>query len=105
MATIYSTRFIAVKGGTTLHTYTVPAGFVAVIRDVDTYASSEFSAAQVFLEGHLGQALWAWTAGLGQESYGSWRGRQVINAGETFGLRFNISEADGTCSGYLLTLP
>lgn len=105
MATVYSTRFIEVKGGTTFYGYTVPLGFVAVIRDVDTYASSELAFAQVFLEGALGQALWWWQSGLGQDSYGSWRGRQVVMAGETFGLRINVSHADATCSGYLLTLP
>lgn len=105
MATVYSTRFIAVKGGTTFYGYTVPPGNLAIVRDVDTYASSELAFSQVFFEGNEKQAIWFWESGLGAESYGSWRGRQVFNPGEQFGIRINVSHADATVSGYLLTLP
>lgn len=101
---VYSTRFIVLHGGS-FGQYTVAAGFIAVVRDVDTYASSEFGESIVFLQGSSGQAMWQWQSGLGQESYGSWRGRQVIFGDESFNVTVEGVACDATVSGYLLTAP
>lgn len=101
---IYSTRFIVLHGGSDA-SYTVPEGFVAVVRDVDTYSSSLIGFSQVFLQGSAGQAMWEWSSGVGQASYGSWRGRQVIFGLETFSIHVEGVACDATVSGYLLTAP
>lgn len=90
---VYSHRFIA---GTAellpfAFAYTVPDGFVAIIRDVDGSAQNEDPDSPLILElnptGAFGVGLcpiqWEFEANQSQGPF-SWRGRQVVNAGETF---------------------
>lgn len=84
--------------------YTVPAGFVAVLRDLDAYFGGDIAPQNMFLHGPAGQAIWwnGWTvliAGVAQ-----WRGRQVIQGGESFDVTTD-APMDVSVSGYLLTLP
>jgi hypothetical protein len=101
---LYSTRFI---GGTVAEgtdaAFTVPAGFVAVVRDVVvTNAASS-----------PGQISWgiSTTAGfivaynfteLGSGASAQWTGRQVANAGEDLFIFAGVEAIIGM-SGYLLT--
>lgn len=98
---VYSTRFLAWSSETTPGPYEVPAGYVLVLRDLDVYSG--------------GGAIISWKLSVndvatitgGQftdESIpqtATWRGRQVLQAGEF--LTFASDGAtDGLASGYLL---
>lgn len=109
MASVYSTLFLS--GNTTggAPVYTVPAGFVAILRDVDVYNNS-LVFAELFLEdSEFGNTIWRVdnNAFIPGSSIGSsqWRGRQVFTEGN--GFLFNASSGtwDVRASGYLLTLP
>jgi len=107
VAAVYSTRFLQAHGLSGTTTYTVPAGYRAVLVQLDTY-SNPLLALEVFLHGALGQAMWwgQWTPTIPQ--YQHWAGRQVIEAGESVDVEVNAGPGDGadvTLSGYLLTLP
>lgn len=109
MGTIYSTVFLNGNTGSGAPVYTVPAGFVAVLRDVDVYNNS-FVLAELFLEdSETGVTIKRWDnsalipdANLGSDE---WRGRQVFTEGN--GFLFNASSGvwDVRASGYLLTMP
>lgn len=108
MANIYSVRFIAVKGLTGTSSYTVPAGMVAIVRDVDTFIGTPTGVNALFLHGEHGQAMWWTSATIGQSQYASWRGRQVVEAGLTFDVQASVGALDAydvTVSGYLLDAP
>lgn len=105
---VYSTRFIQAHGLTSTASYTVPAGFIAVVRDVDTWISTPIGLNALFLHGALGQAIWQTSATIGESQYGSWRGRQVFEPGELVEVEADVGALDAydvTVSGYLLTLP
>lgn len=103
---VYSTRFLASSGtGTQEPTYTVPDGFVAVIRDIDGIVPD--IAGSVVQCGLVDpQALFV------DENYASnggkhvqWQGRQVAYAGEQLaGLIIGAAFGSLCASGYLLTV-
>lgn len=101
MVYVYSTQFLAWSDESTPPPFTVPTGYVAVMRDLDVTTG--------------GGSIISWEAGLvggakiagGQFTDESlfqmaqWRGRQVVPAGEQ--LYFASDGAtDGAMSGYLL---
>lgn len=103
---VYSTRFLAFSTTSTEEeTYTVPSGFVAVLRDVDVY--------------HQGGAADGWSVQLvdplcylmtggdtGSAGLAQWSGRQIFNAGEQLqGTLYSAGDlASMMASGYLLAL-
>lgn len=101
---VYRTRFLAWHAEESPPSYEVPAGYVAIVRDLDVYSGggaiinwqlavndlAVFAAGQFTIEA-LGQT-------------GQWRGRQVVHAGEFLAFSSDGS-TDGMCSGYLLSLP
>lgn len=107
MATaVYSVRFIAVNSVGGEGTYTVPSGYRAIVRDIDTaQVGGEANTPWDCVNDSLGYVI---AGGFyeGVESYEQWRGRQVVNEGETIETS---SGGSGLCSfavsGYLLTLP
>lgn len=101
---VYSTRFLAGVGVTTAIVFTCPTGFVTVLRDLDTFYAG-LLVATARLIGSEGQTIWANAfAGGSEPEYASWRGRQVLIAGETVSLD-SSGATDMTLSGYLLTTP
>jgi hypothetical protein len=102
---IYSTRFFQISGLTGTHPYTVPAGFVAVVRDLDAFADPTISGSDLFFQGVATQTIWWNNFPVDQRSYGSFRGRQVFNPGETWFVTVDGDPVDVTVSGYLLTTP
>lgn len=105
---VYSTRFcnssISSAGDTTL--YTVPAGFRAVLRDVDIYFGG---ATGIVVELRAtGINFVPFAATTTDPEPGVWRGRQVLNAGESLTVHVATLPAGGGlnvfASGYLLTL-
>lgn len=104
MSSVYSTHFISAVGLVGTRAFTVPAGFVAVLRDLDVYNGGGFSATQVYLHGGLGQTIWFNNFAGPGAAYASWRGRQVLTAGFAFDITTN-GACDATLSGYLLSAP
>lgn len=102
--TVYSTRFLALQGLSGSQSYPCPFGYRLVLRDLDAWYVGLFDNT-VHLVGSSGQAIWGngFTGG-GTLNYASWRGRQIIEYGESFSV--NASQpTDVTVSGYLLLLP
>jgi hypothetical protein len=109
MATpVYSTRFLEAHGLTGTLSYTVPSGFTAIVRDVDSFIGTPVGVNALFLHGALGQAIWWTQATIGQSQYASWRGRQVFQEGESIEVEADVGTFDAydvTVSGYLLSNP
>ena len=104
---VYSSRFIQAKGLTSSIQFMVPSGFIAVVRDLDSFIGSPVGNNDIFLHGALGQAIWWSSATIGESQYASWRGRQVYEPGEIVEVEVNVGSFDAydvTVSGYLLTL-
>lgn len=105
---VYSTRFIQQHGLSGTASYVVPAGFTAVVRDVDSFIGAPVGLNALFLHGAIGQAIWWTQATIGESQYASWRGRQVYLEGETIEVEADVGTFDAydvTVSGYLLTNP
>lgn len=86
--------------------YTVPVGYLAIARDLDAFQGVTILPDTIYFIGSVGQVIWRNTAIISQDQYGSWRGRQVFNAGESFAVHSDRSfPFDITISGYLLTAP
>lgn len=105
MPAVYSTRFLSAKGATSTGSFTVPNGYVAVVRDLDAYANS-IAAAAIFLHGASGETLYWFDWGIATQEAVNWRGRQVYFAGESIEVEIAVGVADSVdyaLSGYLLT--
>lgn len=105
MATVYSKRLAQALGfpnGSSI-VYTVPAGYTAVVRDIDCYTSAGVSNADLFFEGAIGNTFFrAEVVALTQDSP-QWRGRQILFAGETLTVNNTSSVSwDFAISGYEL---
>lgn len=103
---VYSHRIYAEAGLNGSYVYTVPAGYVLVLRDIDAYANVTLASREIHVLGSAGQTIWwhAWNSTSNAQETAQWRGRQVLIAGET--LTFTTSDLiDITASGYLLATP
>jgi hypothetical protein len=106
MATVYSVLFLSQKGLTGSLVYTVPPGYVGILRDADVYAGASLLDQSLFMEDSFtGGAITGWVQSEGNAFAGIWRGRQVMEAGR--GFLFNVASGtwDVRASGYLLTAP
>lgn len=103
---VYSTRFIGQEFSTSYAEYTAPVGYVTIIRDIDVVNNGATPGFFVFLSNLTeNYAIWLAKFSDSQQTL-SWRGRQVIAAGETIALgQSGTSTLQGCVSGYLLTLP
>jgi len=103
VATIYSTRLVAVhdQPGSTPVTYTVPALGTLVVRCIDGYAGPTALGVTFYAKGSAGQVFASASGAALGSSQLTWRGREVLYAGETFSLEADDT-ADLTASGYLL---
>ena len=104
MAQVYSTRFISAPLEPAGLTYTVPDGYVAILRDFDAVGTGGESVQFTNLDAGATYFL-EYFPGSG---YGNiqWRGRQVVPAGETIAIYVSGASSGGTASlsGYLHTL-
>ena len=103
MATVYSVRFYEgrnVTGGT----FTVPAGVIWIVRDVDAFFGGGLAGGALDVVGTLGQTFaWFPFTGLTAAAF-QWRGRQVFNPGDVWGFTSGQG-IDLTLSGYSLIAP
>lgn len=109
MAGIYSTAFLKSHGGAG-GSYTVPDGFVAVIRSI-TAVNTMFLTIPEPFSVYLGDSsctIVEWTlSNLLPTSPGqsvNWQGRVVVEAHDTINVT-NGPDVDVTVSGYLLSAP
>jgi hypothetical protein len=108
VSSVYSTRFIAVQGLVGETDYVVPAGVVAVIRQIDmwqsAFAAAPESAVGIKMGGTYVRILELFSEPLTNVNL-HWSGRQVAYPGESiFAVQSSLSP-DVMVSGYLLTLP
>lgn len=98
----YSTRFLAWETTESPPSYVVPAGYVAIVRDVDVWSGG---GAIVNVQLEITDHAKFWAAQFTIESVAQvaqWRGRVVLNPGEV--LTFTADgPTDGVIGGYLLT--
>jgi len=107
-ASVYSTRFVnAQLTGTNTTYFTVPAGYVAVVRTMTAGWSAPANGqgiVQVLLNG---ANSYVWVAPIGASEIASalWNGRLVLPAGEIIrAANTGTATVRLTVSGYLLTL-
>lgn len=101
---IYSTRFLAWQASSLVPAYTVPAGYVAVVRDCDVYSGG---GSLIDFELSVNGVAKFWAGQFTIESipqWQGWRGRQVLFPGEELFFQSQYP-TDGLCSGYLLLNP
>ena len=103
---LYSTRFLAPSGaGNQTVDYTVPAGYIAIVRDVTAYLGGDtVEVAQCYLTDPQCVLLSAngSTDGAGVRQ---WTGRQVLEAGEVLqALILTTVFTSLIASGYLFTV-
>ena len=105
---LYSTRFAlhTVASAAPELLYTVPAGYVAILRDVD-YLMTGSAALALSLQVSGRTCVYLSPAPVAGVGYDSWRGRIVMNAGETLTSvvpGWTVQTADIHAGGYLLTV-
>lgn len=101
---IYSTRFLAFAADGTPAPYTVPTGFVAVVRDADIWSGG---GAMINFQLSINAVAKFWAGQFTVESIAQvaqWRGRVVVNEGEDLVFAAD-GVVDGVVGGYLLTAP
>lgn len=105
----YSTRFIGVSGLTSSVDFVVPAGFVAVVKEITVFAGNYYPGNRCYV--HQLPDGWEFfgqdsSSVPGDSTYGQWSGAVVLEAGETIeavgGLPGFIAW-DVYVGGYLLT--
>jgi hypothetical protein len=101
---LYSVRFFAEVGLNGTRAYAVQAGFRAVVRDIDVYASAGFSPKHARFFNSAGGTIKLFQVDPDTAISSQWTGRQVFEAGELIAVTTD-GPMDVTVSGYLLTVP
>lgn len=106
MASVYSTRFCLHAESTSVYVpvYTVPAGYVAVLRCIDVYFGS-VTGDQVIVD-VSGAPFWSTPISTVGSSSVPYRGRQVMQEGEILNVNYVLASggfAGVMASGYLLS--
>lgn len=109
LLTVYSTQFCAATPatGVTTKVYTVPEGFIAVLRTVSGYADVANATCYVYINGPisppvLGAVPWSTT---GDTHLVLWNGYQVFNSGDEIWVNMGGAHNTVMMSGYLLPAP
>jgi len=107
VASIYSTQFAAVNLTGSLTTlYTVPAGFVAVVRDVSGFMTTTTVGEAIVLSLQLANVNFATFQSDGSTYQDvHWEGRVVMPAGESLQVADSVAAGALVVSGYLLAAP
>lgn len=106
MGQVYSHLFIRANSpGPATYSYTVPAGYRAIVRDSDTYAGGSISSSgDCFFD--LDGVVYDWfTVDVDTTVVHQWRGRQVAESGSVLTVTITGIAMSTSVSGYLLTLP
>ena len=104
LSPVYTTTFLAAKGLTGTASYSVPAGFVAVVRDIDAYGSVT-AAGSVTVEGPAGEAIFYFPLPINGQDSKHLTTRCAYTAGQTITAVARVGPVDAmdvTVTGYLL---
>jgi hypothetical protein len=106
MTAVYSTRLFDAHSLVLAEHFTVPAGKVCIVRDIDVFFTA-LSAGNVNIVTPADGTFAYFSYVPSEPALQSWRGRQVFVAGEEVGVLpdFVTGECDVTISGYLLDAP
>lgn len=106
MAQVYSTQFVNLTSGLTSASFTVPAGFKAVLRDVTWFNPNTLSFTAMFTLGPSGQVVqYVEDANPSTNQYHQWEGRVVYGPGGVILMETSAAGPGGSAAGYLLSLP
>lgn len=107
---IYSKQFIFDQVGAGIsRTYTVPVGYVAILTQMQAYASQASAAVKGSVQKPPGLLLTVWNvSGIAVNQVVTWTGRLVLVAGDVINIQESASPWAGQmgiyASGYLLTV-
>lgn len=103
---VFSSQLLLWTSSTPNLSFEVPAGFTAVVRDVQAYSLAGGTGLRVFLQsGGVGPPVYvASLQAIGENVSAQWQGRVVAYAGDTINLDVAELGADDTVyvGGYLL---
>jgi len=102
---VYSTQFCKGSvGGSPAILYTVPAGYIAVLRSIAAYNNTGTAQSVLLSPGVSGSSEGAFAKddSLASGDVFQWEGRQVLNAGEQLIVAFPNATVAVMASGYLL---
>ena len=104
MASVYSTQIAAgiVAAGSSDPVFTVPSGFVVVLREIAWRCQS--SSAATFALAISGVATPFFQPSTSDYSQPPWSGRMVVIAGQTIEVEANSEAFEYVLSGYLLSV-
>lgn len=105
MAQVYSTRFHLIAAGGGSGAYLVPAGFLAVIRDVSGVSSSSGAAITVYLNSTIQVVRVQPDASFTVAEGLHWEGRIVALAGDEINVLADVGTSGAYVGGYLLSTP
>lgn len=101
---VYSTQFLLLDNvAAATYAYTVPAGQIAIVRDMDLVAPAG-SSAQIAYLAIEGAIIDMWAGITGALPGRQWRGRQVANPGQRVEIVTVVAGIYGALSGYLLSV-
>lgn len=105
MANVYSSRFIETSASRADETFTCPAGFVAVVRDIFVFAAGEGSENGVLVLGALLGVIFNARNDGSADLWVTEHMRYVFTAGETITAQATAGSPSIVICGYLLTAP
>jgi hypothetical protein len=106
VADVYSTNFLDLHAAALGIGYEVPAGFKAIVRDIDVFFTA-LAVINLNIIGPSGGTFAYFSYIPSGSAFQDWRGRQVFSPGDVIGVTGTIDAGsfDLRMSGYLLTLP
>ena len=102
---VYSTQlFVGEVSSTGTTFFTAPANTTTVVRDVEAFSgasTSSFISVDLFVSGSFTAVLAGWSS-VAANTWLGWRGRAVMNAGQTLTMNFASGPVWLWVSGYEL---
>lgn len=103
MRAVYSTEFMGQTAAAgVLQEYVVPAGFVAVVRNIEVFAPSG-TGTSIYAAGGSSQTFWYQVWGATDPLWKQWQGRVVVQPGDAFSFVAVGHAVDVSAMGYLLS--
>jgi hypothetical protein len=98
----YSTRLLAWQSTATPTPFTVPTGYVCVVRDLDIWSGGGSIINWTLAVDRVCKLAGGAFTVISEQQVATWRGRQVVPEGEIIEVLLD-GATDGAVSGYLLS--